>query len=160
MLGVELLTKILSADCNNFPKELTGRFWSAVADLLSCRVQDDDEEDMSGQAMVGQAGPGTLASGDGTNSSDSQVGLGASNVHVDTIVLKEDSYMQVNCTHTHTSESSYPKTNMHVFKFEGSSTNHRLRFFWRIYRLGHRKRYLFYNINLYKKTAKQNGKKP
>ena len=87
MLGVELLTKILSADCNNFPKELTGRFWSAVADLLSCRVQDDDEEDMSGQAMVGQAGPGTLASGDGNDSTDSQVVLAVANVHVDGVLL-------------------------------------------------------------------------
>ena len=38
MLGVKLLTKILSVGCDDFPKELTGRFWSAVAELLSCRV--------------------------------------------------------------------------------------------------------------------------
>ena len=42
---------------------MAGRLWSAVADLLSCRLQDDGEEDMSGQAMVGQAGPCTLPSG-------------------------------------------------------------------------------------------------
>ena len=47
-------------------------------------LQDDDEDDMSGQAMVGQAGPGTLASGDGT---DSQVVLVVANVHVDAVLL-------------------------------------------------------------------------
>ena len=73
MLGVDLLTKILSVGCEDLPKELTGRFWSAVADLRSCRVQDDDGEDMSGQVMVGQAAPGTLASGNGNDNTDSQV---------------------------------------------------------------------------------------
>ena len=66
---------------------MTDRFWSAVADLLSCRMQDDGEKDMSGQAMVGQAGPGTLASGDGNDSIDSQVVLVVANVHVDAVVL-------------------------------------------------------------------------
>ena len=64
-----------------------GRFWSAVADLLSCRVQDDDEEDMSGQVMVGQADPGTLASGNGSDNTDSQVVLGVANVHEDAVLL-------------------------------------------------------------------------
>ena len=39
--------------CDDLPEELTGSFWSAVADLLSCRVKDNGEEDMSGQVMVG-----------------------------------------------------------------------------------------------------------
>ena len=51
------------------------------------RVQDDDEEDMSGQAMVGQAVPGTLASGDGNDSTGSQEVFGVANVHVNTIRL-------------------------------------------------------------------------
>ena len=68
MLGVELLTKILSGGCGELLKKLTGCFRSAVVSLLLCRVQDDGEEDMSGQAMVGQAGPDTLASGDGNDS--------------------------------------------------------------------------------------------
>ena len=72
---------------DDIPKELTGRFWSAVADLLSCRVQDEDEEDMSDQAMVGQAGPGMLALGDGNDSTDSQVVVGVANVHVDAVLL-------------------------------------------------------------------------
>ena len=63
------------------------RFWSALADPLSCRVQDDDDEDMSGQAMVGQAVPGTLASGNGNDDTDSQVVLGVANVHVDAVLL-------------------------------------------------------------------------
>ena len=71
MLRFEVLTQILSVFCNDLPKALTGRLWSAVADLLSCRVQDDGEDDVSGQAMVGQAAPGTLASGDGNDSTDS-----------------------------------------------------------------------------------------
>ena len=50
-------------------------------------MQDDGEKDMSGQAMVGQAGPGTLASGDGNDSIDSQVVLVVANVHVDAVVL-------------------------------------------------------------------------
>ena len=88
MLAVlDLLTKILSVGCDDLPKELTGRFWSAVADLLSCRVQDDDEEDVSGQVMVGQAAPGTLASGNGNDNTDSQVVLGVANVHVDAVLL-------------------------------------------------------------------------
>ena len=41
----------------------------------------------SGQAMVGQAGPGMLASGDGNDSTDSQVVLGVANVHVNAAVL-------------------------------------------------------------------------
>ena len=45
MLGVERLTEIWSACCDDLPKELTGVFWSAVADPLSCKVQDDGEED-------------------------------------------------------------------------------------------------------------------
>ena len=57
--------KILGVGCDDLLKELTGCFWSAVADLLPCMVKADDEEDMSGQAMVGQAVPGTLASGNG-----------------------------------------------------------------------------------------------
>ena len=60
---------------------------SAVADLLSCRVQDDDDEDMLGQTMVGQAVPGTLASGNGNDNTDSQVVLGVANVHVDSVLL-------------------------------------------------------------------------
>ena len=87
MLGVDLLTKILSVGCDDLPKELTGRFWSAVADLLSCRVQDDDEEDMSGQVMVSQAAPGTLASDNGSDNTDSQVVLGVANVHEDAVLL-------------------------------------------------------------------------
>ena len=67
--------------------EYNRRFWSAMADLLSCRVQDDDEEDLSGQAMVGQAVPGTLASGNGNDNTDSQVVLGVANVHVDAVLL-------------------------------------------------------------------------
>ena len=45
------------------------------------------EEDMSGHNMVGQAGPGTLPSGDGNDSTHSQLVLGVINVHVDVIVL-------------------------------------------------------------------------
>ena len=37
--------------------------------------------------MVGQAGPGTLASGDGNDNTDSQVVLGVVNVHVDAVLL-------------------------------------------------------------------------
>ena len=87
MLGVELFTMILSVGCNDLPKELTGRFWSAVADLLSCRVQDDDEKDMSGQVMVGQAALVTLASGNGNDNTDSQVVLGVANVHAEAVLL-------------------------------------------------------------------------
>ena len=61
MSDVELLTRTLCVGCNDLPKELTGRFWLIVADLVPCRVQDDGEIDMSGQAMVGQAGLVTLA---------------------------------------------------------------------------------------------------
>ena len=61
-----------------------------MADLLSCRVQDDDEEDMSGQVMVGQATPGTLASGNGSDNNDSQVVLGVANVHEDAVLLLKD----------------------------------------------------------------------
>ena len=86
MLGVELLTKSLRVGCDDLPKELTVRSWSAVANLLSCRVQDDGE-DISGQAMVGQADPGALASGYANDSTDSQVVLGVANVHVDAVVL-------------------------------------------------------------------------
>ena len=77
----------LSVGYDDLSKELTGRFWSAVADLLSCRVQDDDEEDMSGQVMVGQADPGTLASGNGSDNNDFQVVLGVANVHEDAVPL-------------------------------------------------------------------------
>ena len=68
-------------------KDLTGRFWSAVADLPSPRIQDAGEEDMSGQDMLGQAGPDTLASGDGNDSTDSQVVPGVSNVRVHVVVV-------------------------------------------------------------------------
>ena len=44
-------------------------------------------KDISGQAMVAQAGPGTLGSSDGNGSTDSQVVLGVTNVHVDALVL-------------------------------------------------------------------------
>ena len=44
-------------------------------------------EDMSGQAIVGQAVPGTLASGNGNDNTDSQVVLGVANVHVDSVLL-------------------------------------------------------------------------
>ena len=58
-----------------------------MADLHSYRVQDDGEEDISGQA-----GSGTLASGDGNDSSDSQVVLGVANVHVDVVLLYIDTW--------------------------------------------------------------------
>ena len=58
-----------------------------MADLLSCRLQDGEEKDVSGQAMVGQAAPGTLASSDGNDSTDSQVVLGVADVHVDVVLL-------------------------------------------------------------------------
>ena len=80
------MTKIEECGLRRSPKELTGCVWSAVADLLCCRVQDE-EEDMSGQAMVGQAIPGMLASGDGHDGTDSQVVFGVANVHVDAVVL-------------------------------------------------------------------------
>ena len=60
-------------------------------------MQDDDEEDMSGQAMVGQAVPGSLASGDGNDRTDSQVVLGVANVQVDAVLLKKDTYIDT-CT--------------------------------------------------------------
>ena len=81
-MRVELLTKILSVGCDDLPKELTGRFYSAVADLLSCRVQEDDEED-----MVGQAVQDTLVSGNGNDNADSQVVLRVANVHVHVVLL-------------------------------------------------------------------------
>ena len=93
MLGVAILTRILSVGYDDVPKELTGHFWSAVADLLLCRVRGNGEEDMSGQAMVGLAGPGTLASGDSNDSTDSQVALGVANAHVDAVVLQQDTYI-------------------------------------------------------------------
>ena len=48
---------------------------------------------MSDQAMVGQAGPGTVASGDGNDSTDCQIALGVANVHVVALVLEKDTYM-------------------------------------------------------------------
>ena len=42
---------------------------------------------MSGQVMVSQAAPGTLASGNGNDNTDSQVVLGVANVHVDAVLL-------------------------------------------------------------------------
>ena len=42
---------------------------------------------MSGQVMVDQAAPGTLASGNGNDNTDSQVDLGVANVHVDAVLL-------------------------------------------------------------------------
>ena len=47
---------------------------------------------MSGQSMVG---PGTLASGDGNDSTDSQVVLGVAKVHVDAVVLWTDTYIHI-----------------------------------------------------------------
>ena len=55
--------------------------------MLVTRLKTVLEEDMSGKAMVGQAGPGTLASGDGNDSADSQVVLGVANIHVDAVLL-------------------------------------------------------------------------
>lgn len=84
VLGVDLITEILTADKASIPKELTGAYWSAVADLLSCSSADD--EDMSGQDGVSQDTTGTLASGIDV-SSNSQVALGDAYVHVDAVVL-------------------------------------------------------------------------
>ena len=42
---------------------------------------------MSGQVLVGQAAPGTLASGNGDDNTDSQVVLGVVNVQVDAVLL-------------------------------------------------------------------------
>ena len=48
---------------------------------------------MSRQAMVRQAVPGTLASGNGDDSTDSQVVLGVANVYVDAVLLSKDTYL-------------------------------------------------------------------
>ena len=87
MCNVPNYIQHISIGCNDLPKEWTGRFWSAVADLLACRVQDCDEEDMSGQVMVGQAILRTPASGNGNDNTDSQVVLGVANVNVDAVLL-------------------------------------------------------------------------
>ena len=73
MLRVERVTKILSVGCDDLPKELQGRFWSAVAGLFSCRIQDDSEE---------------YISGDGTDSTDSLVVPGVANILVDAVVIR------------------------------------------------------------------------
>ena len=41
------------------------------------------------------AGPGTLALGDGNDSTDSQKVLGVANVHVDAVVLRKDIYIPI-----------------------------------------------------------------
>jgi hypothetical protein len=85
VLGVNLLTSILTVDKDTVPKELTVSYWSAVAELLSCRV--DGSEDMSGQA--GQEGDDMIVFGGDVDvdSLNSQVALGDANVHVDAVVL-------------------------------------------------------------------------
>ena len=86
MLGVRLLTKI-ACGLRWSLKGIDAVFGQLWLISFLAGVKDDDEEDMSGQAMVGQAGPGTLASGDGIDITDSQVVLGVANVHVDAVLL-------------------------------------------------------------------------
>jgi hypothetical protein len=83
VLGVDLLTLILTVDKEMIPKELTVSYWSAVAELLSCRLEG--VEDSSGRA--GQDEIGIIALGDVVDSLNSQVALGDANVHVDAVVL-------------------------------------------------------------------------
>jgi hypothetical protein len=83
VLGVDLLTLILTVDKEMVPKELMVSYWSAVAELLSCRW--DGGEDTSGQA--GQGEIGMFALGDVVDSLNTQVALGDANVHVDAVVL-------------------------------------------------------------------------
>ena len=53
---------------------------------------------MSGQAMVGQAVPGTLVSGNDNDNTDSQVVFGVANVHVDAVLLLKDTSKNVRKT--------------------------------------------------------------
>lgn len=85
VLGVDLITEMLTLGKVVLPKELTGAYWSAVADLFAC--QNVDAEDKSGQGSVSQAMSGALESGVVVTSLISQVALGDANVHVDAVVL-------------------------------------------------------------------------
>ena len=53
---------------------------------------------MSDKAIVGQAGPRKLASGDNNDNNDSLVVLRIVNVHVDAVVLLKDTYIH-DCMH-------------------------------------------------------------
>jgi hypothetical protein len=86
-LGVDLITEILTVGKEALPKELTGAYWSAVADLFAHKDYMTTIEDMSGQGSVSQATSGALASGVVDTSLISQVALGDANVHVDAVVL-------------------------------------------------------------------------
>ena len=81
VMSVHLITEILTVDKEILPKELTGMYWSAVADLFAC---SDGQDEVSGQGSVSQATSGTGIVCDSLNS---QVALGDANVHVDAVVL-------------------------------------------------------------------------
>jgi hypothetical protein len=85
----DLVTAMIIPERNFLPKELTGPYWSALADFLVCNASADAGQDLAQEGHSGQASSGAiqgLADGVLDVCGNSQVLLGDANVHEDAVI--------------------------------------------------------------------------
>ena len=90
LLGVDLVKAIVNPCKGSLPKELTAKYWAAVADLLLCDASVDTGQEAGQEGRNGQASTGTipgLADGILVGCENAQAALGGANVHVDAVTV-------------------------------------------------------------------------
>jgi hypothetical protein len=90
LLGEDLVKAIINPRKDFLPQELTGGYWSAVADLLLCSVSVDAGRDHGQEGPSGQASTGAilgLAGGDLDGCEYAQAALGDANVREDAVMV-------------------------------------------------------------------------
>jgi hypothetical protein len=88
LLGEDLVKAMINPRKDFLPQELTGGYWSAVADLLLCNVCLDAGQDLGQEGHSGQASTGAimgLAGGDLDGCENARAMLGDANVHEDAV---------------------------------------------------------------------------
>jgi hypothetical protein len=88
LLGEDLVKSMINPRKDFLPQELTGPYWSAVADLLLCNVCVDAGQELGQEGPSGQAFQGAimgLAGGDLDGCDDARAVLGDANVHEDAV---------------------------------------------------------------------------
>ena len=90
LLGEDLVKAMINPEEDFLPDELTGGYWSALADLLSCNVSVDSGQDLGQEGSSGQASTGAflgLVGGDMDGCENARAVLGVANVREDAVVV-------------------------------------------------------------------------
>jgi hypothetical protein len=88
LLGEDLVKAMINPRKDFLPQELTGRYWSALADLLLCNGDVDAGQELGQEGQNGQASNGAImgsAGGDLDGCENARAVLGDANVHEDAV---------------------------------------------------------------------------